>query len=167
MPPHPTLTSIEWEPIRRLDVTPFINVVFVLLVVALVTTPATTGGTHVLPTARHAEVVDPARVTITLLDGERFWLSDGADGDVLAEPDLAANLRNVFAREPAVDRILYLKADRGAAYRDVLPILHAAREAGVRRLGLLGMPESGQSRIWRGKEWRSPGRVELRTQRDR
>lgn len=135
MSPHPTWP--EWEPLRRMDVTPFINVVFVLLVIAFVTTPAMTRGTYVPPTARHAEVVDSARVTITLLEGERFWLSDGIGGDVLEEPDLAARFRDAFTGESAGKRILYLRADGGAAYRDVLPILRAARKAGVRRMGLL------------------------------
>lgn len=135
MSPHPALPA--WEPLRRMDVTPLVNVVFVLLVIAFVTTPAMTGGSHVLPAARNAEVVDSARVTVTLLDDARFWLAYGDRGLVVAARDIPARLHEVFDGEPAGERVLYLRADRGAAYRHVLVVVRGAREAGVRRVGLL------------------------------
>jgi biopolymer transport protein ExbD len=59
--------------------------------------------------------------------------------DTIPSQDLAALLRQTYAMRKG-DHLMYLRSDKAVDYRVVLDAIDAAREAGVRRIGLIATP---------------------------
>jgi biopolymer transport protein TolR len=118
----------------EINVTPMIDVMLVLLIIFMVITPGLVRAS--LPPAhtatyereRHPTLVVDARGAYALDLGRRF--------EAVSDARLQARLAEVYAGRPD-DHVLYLKADRDAAYARVLTALDAARQAGVRRIGAI------------------------------
>ena len=128
----------SWEPLSGMNLTPLINVVFVLLMVAFVITPAMSGP-PAPPSARSAIVIDSVGVTVGIDYAGGIWLNDGARWESSKPADLAGRLARAFEGQDPDARVLYLHAEPRTPYRSISPVLHAAREAGIRRMGLLAV----------------------------
>lgn len=134
MSQHRSLPS--WEPLTGMNLTPMINVVFVLLMVVFVLTPAMSGP-PAPPSARNAVVIDSVGVTVGVDYGGGIWLKDGSRWESSTPADLAGRLGRAFDGHNPDERVLYLHAEPRTSYRSISPVLRAAREAGIRRVGLL------------------------------
>ncbi|MBV7394299.1 protein TolR [Mameliella sediminis] len=122
------------QPMAEINVTPFVDVMLVLLIIFMVAAPLLTVGVPVeLPkTAAQALPSDPQEpLTVTL----------AADGTVLiqnseiAREDLVNRLRAIAA-ERADDRV-YLRADGTVPYSDVAQIMGALNAGGFSSIGLV------------------------------
>ncbi|CUH78195.1 protein TolR [Tropicibacter naphthalenivorans] len=122
------------QPMSEINVTPFVDVMLVLLIIFMVAAPLLTVGVPVeLPkTAAQAlpsETEEPLTVTIS------------ADGAVLiqttevARDDLVNRLRAIAA-ERADDRV-YLRADGTVPYEQVAQIMGALNAGGFSSIGLV------------------------------
>lgn len=114
----------------EINVTPFVDVMLVLLIIFMVTAPMMTEGMDIdLPKARATE-------TLTLDDGVLLTLArDGSmrlDELPLERADLPAALAQL-----AAGRHLFFKADRDVPYGQVVEILGAVRAAGVEKFGVV------------------------------
>ncbi len=125
------------RPLSEINVTPFVDVMLVLLVIFMVTAPMMTSGVDVdLPDTS----VQPLR-----LQDEPLILSVKQDGSVfvgtveVAVAELAEKLEAIFEGRDTKD--LYLRADAQAPYGKVAAALVAARAAGATRLGMVTEPE--------------------------
>ncbi len=106
----------------EINVTPFVDVCLVLLIIFMVITPVLVNGPHVeLPAATQAAPVPTAAKVITLQADHGMLL----DGQPLAPGDLPAALRELQAHHGR----LAVRADRRLLYRDVRALLAAASEA--------------------------------------
>ncbi len=121
----------------EINVTPFVDVMLVLLIIFMVTAPLMQQG---------IDVDLPQTTTQVLrLDREPLVLSVQRDGKTflgkqeIASGDLVAKLRAVFASRG--DKDLYLRADREAPYGIVAKAMAAARNAGATKLGIVTEPE--------------------------
>ena len=122
----------------EINVTPFVDVMLVLLVIFMVTAPLMQQGMDVnLPetTTQPLQLSEEPLVLTVQRDGRTFLAREeiAADG-------LAAKLAAVFAARG--DKELFLQADREAPYGLVVKAMAAARSAGVTRLGIVTEPES-------------------------
>jgi biopolymer transport protein ExbD len=118
----------------EINMTPMIDVMLVLLIIFMVVTPALAVGT--LPQARAALPAAEDRVTLGIDRAGHFYLDGRKGSEVLAPARLSARLAAEHARR-GDDHILYLKADQGTSYANVLTALDAAQDAGFRTVGMI------------------------------
>ena len=121
----------------EINVTPFVDVMLVLLVIFMVTAPLLQQGIDVeLPKTQSAGLPT---------DEEPLVITVKADGTLYVQRaevpigELRAKLEKIF--ESRVDKEVYLRADTAVAYGTVARTLAAARGAGARRIGMVTEPE--------------------------
>lgn len=121
------------RPLAEINVTPFVDVMLVLLVIFMVTAPLLYQGVDVnLPetTTQPLRVRDEPLVLSVQKRGVIF-----VGRKEVAIADLKAKLEAVF--EARDSREVFLKADREVAYGLVVKVMAAAREAGATRMGIV------------------------------
>jgi len=122
------------QPMSEINVTPFVDVMLVLLIIFMVAAPLMVVGVPVeLPkTAARAlpsEQEEPLTVTVTA-DGRILIQTTETRGDELID-----KLRAI-ATERASDRV-YLRADGGVPYCDVVTVMGALNRGGFQNIGLV------------------------------
>ena len=121
----------------EINVTPFVDVMLVLLVIFMVVAPLMQQGIDVnLPetTTQPLRVKDDPLVLSVQKDGKYFL---GRKEVVAGE--LVTRLEAVFDARGSKE--LFLRADRDVPYGVVVVAMAAAREAGSTRLGVVTEPE--------------------------
>jgi biopolymer transport protein TolR len=125
------------QPLAEINVTPFVDVMLVLLIIFMVTAPMMQQGVDVdLPETN----TQPIRV-----QDEPLILTVQKDGKVflsrheIPQAELKEKLAAIF--EGRDSRELFLRADKEAPYGMVVKALAAAREAGATKLGMVTEPE--------------------------
>jgi len=125
------------RPLAEINVTPFVDVMLVLLIIFMVTAPMMQQGVDVdLPETN----TQPIRV-----QDEPLILTVQKDGKVylarreIPQAELREKLAAIF--EGRDSRELFLRADKEAPYGLVVKALAAAREAGATKLGMVTEPE--------------------------
>jgi len=119
--------------LSEINVTPFVDVMLVLLVIFMVTAPMMQQGIDVdLPktTTQPLRVKDDPLILTVKQDGTYL-----VGKSVVPLTDLQAKLEALF--EARGNKDLYLRADREAAYGTVVKAMAAAREAGTQQLGVV------------------------------
>jgi len=118
--------------VTGINVTPLVDVMLVLLVVFMVTAQfVSKAGLGVqLPKAAATEAAATAALAVTLNGrGAIFLMDNGVDLN-----GLKANLAREAALNPSVR--VTLSADQSLPYRQVVEILDAVKQAGVKRVAL-------------------------------
>ena len=123
--------------ISEINVTPFVDVMLVLLIIFMVTAPLMQQGIDVdLPqTTTQALRLDEEPLVLSVQRDGRAFL--GKQEVAIAE--LTAKLAAVF--EARGSKELFLRADREAPYGLVAKAMAAARNAGATKLGIVTEPE--------------------------
>ncbi|MDY0221424.1 MAG: protein TolR [Desulfobacterium sp.] len=120
----------------EINVTPFVDVMLVLLIIFMVTAPMMVQGIDVnLPQASATPLPakeDPLVISINR-EGEVF-INDQSVGVVNLTEKLMAILSNV--KDPRV----FLKADREVPYGVVVNVMSLVRLAGVSTMGMITLP---------------------------
>ena len=119
-----------------INVTPFVDVVLVLLIIFMVTAPMLQTGVDVnLPEAKAQTIPDDeGKLILTVTKDKRVFLGK------LQIPwdDVEKTLRNNAKLN--ADHELYLHADRSLSYGDVVKVMAAVKQAGVDKLGMVTDP---------------------------
>ena len=121
------------QPLSEINVTPFVDVMLVLLVIFMVTAPMMLEGIDVdLPetTTQPLRVRDEPLVVSVKKDG-RFFVGRRE----IPEAALEEKLRAIF--EGRDSKEIFLRADQDAPYGVVVKALAAARAAGAKQLGMV------------------------------
>ena len=123
----------DLEETHEINVTPFIDVMLVLLIIFMVTAPLMTAGVPVnLPDSRAKPVdQDQKPVQIALDEAGRLF----ADDKPVADAQLPATLEKLAAANK--ERQVFLRADRKLAYAEVIRVLGELNRAGLNRVALL------------------------------
>ncbi len=122
------------RPMSEINVTPFVDVMMVLLIIFMVAAPLLTVGVPVeLPkTAANALPTDeeePLTVTITAEGVVQIQTTD------VAREDLVARLRGIAAERES-DRV-FLRADGAVPYELVMQVMGALNAGGFSNIGLV------------------------------
>jgi len=125
------------QPRSEINVTPFVDVMLVLLIIFMVTAPMMQQGIDVdLPetTTQQLRIQDEPLV-LTVDKTGKFHLGRRE----ISEADLSEKLEAIF--EGRDSKEIFLRADENVAYRYVVKALAAARQAGATKLGMVTEPE--------------------------
>ncbi|WP_233570539.1 protein TolR [Prosthecochloris sp. ZM_2] len=128
-----------------INVTPFVDVMLVLLIIFMVTAPMMTHGVKVeVPETSHEKMdVDAKALTIHVDAGRRVFINEYQ----LPADDLPERLPDILDVEEAEE--VYLKADRSLPYGFVMHVMSRLREAGIRNIGMV--TEQGDFREEEGR----------------
>lgn len=128
------------EPLVRIDVTPFIGVALVLLLVFLVITPAEGGHAH-HPKAHTSAQMRRGMVTVHLGAHDLAYVEGAPSAGPVRRAEIAHWLGVALRALPEERRdTVYLNAAYDIPYANVLSVLDAASDNGVRRVGLITVP---------------------------
>ena len=133
--PSPGVTH---RPLSEINVTPFVDVMLVLLIIFMVTAPMMLQGVDVdLPetTTQPLRVKDEPLILTVKKDG-KFYVGRKEIPVVVLRQKLEAIFEGRDSKE------IFLRADEDAPYGVVVKALAAAREAGAKQLGMVTEPES-------------------------
>jgi biopolymer transport protein TolR len=127
----------EHRPISEINVTPFVDVMLVLLIIFMVTAPMMQQGLEVdLPetTSQPMRLKDDSLILTVKKDGSVLL----ANAVVPAE-ELEEKLKAVLEGRESED--IFLRADKEAPYGAVVKVMAAARAGGAKALGVVTEPE--------------------------
>lgn len=121
--------------ISEINMTPFVDVCLVLLIIFMVTAPFAISGVNVqLPKTSQAKPLS--------LSGESLVLSINKKGEFylgkvyVKDNNLVTQIKNSIKEQdsPAI----FIRADDGVPYGKVMAAMTAAQKAGVERIGMVG-----------------------------
>jgi biopolymer transport protein TolR len=123
--------------INEINMTPFIDVMLVLLIIFMVTAPLLTAGVPLdLPKAGAAPLnVDVKPITLSIKANGEVFLAETrlADGEIV--PALSANARQ------GVDDRVFVRGDKKVDYGRVAQIMAIVTAAGFKRVALVTEPD--------------------------
>ena len=119
----------------EINIVPLVDVVLVLLLIFMLTTPMMYRGIDVnLPRASSKTTAVEERRVLTVTKDQALFLNERR----VAPGMLETQLREAFRGRN--DKTLYLKADAGLAYGAVVETMDRVRRAGIERLGMVTEP---------------------------
>jgi biopolymer transport protein ExbD len=138
-----TLKESEADDLPELsdiNVTPFIDVMLVLLIIFMVAAPLSTVDVAVdLPMSNAEAQPRPDKpIFLTLRSDLTLALGD----DSVAPEGLRPALDQ--ATEGDHQRRIYLRADRAVAYGELMKVMNLLREGGYLKIALVGLEDAGQ-----------------------
>lgn len=119
------------------NITPYIDILLVLLIIFMVITPFTPHGIDVrvpekLPDNIDQQIADKFQgIVVTLnADGSMF-----INKDVVTFDTLGPNLTQIYSAR--ADKSLFIKGEKALIYGDVVKAIDIAKGAGVEEIGLM------------------------------
>jgi biopolymer transport protein TolR len=131
----------------EINVTPFVDVMLVLLIIFMVTAPMMVQGVNVsLPEVTSEPLESPIEPLIISINGEhKLFINDyEVSLDFFSE-----KLRNILKTRK--DREVYLRADKSIPYGTVVLVMSEIKEAGVEKLGMVTAPVDPNENTKNGK----------------
>ncbi len=122
------------RPMSEINVTPFVDVMLVLLIVFMVTAPLLTIGIPVeLPETKASDALsdDQAPLVVTVQEDGAVSLQK----NIMDADTLIARLQAIVAENPSVE--LYVRGDRRVPYGTVIGVMDMIKSAGMSRVKLV------------------------------
>ena len=121
--------------LHEINVTPFIDVMLVLLIIFMIAAPLATVDLGVdLPAASAQASPRPDKQLVVTLKSDLSLL---VDEKTVARPELAAALDTASGGDK--QQRVYLRADKAVPYGDLMGLMNALRGAGYLHVALVGL----------------------------
>ena len=143
MSQNSTVVKRRYQPMAEINVTPFVDVMLVLLVVFMVTAPLLTVGVK----------IDLPRAEADVLKGsdEPLTVSISASGKIFLQEteislsDLVPRLQAITGENPGVR--IFVRGDRSIDYGSVMAVMSSINGAGFTKVALITkMPVTAEAR---------------------
>ena len=124
------------ELMSDINITPFVDVMLVLLIIFMVTAPMMVQGVNVsLPEAESGPISSDDNQLVVSIDKDgKVYIND-----LNVTPDfLGEKLRRIL--ENRVGKEVYLRADKRVSYGEVVRVMSEIKGAGIEKLGMLTEP---------------------------
>jgi biopolymer transport protein TolR len=125
------------RPMSEINVTPFVDVMLVLLIVFMVSAPLLTSGVPIdLPeTQAKPLALEKEPITITVNPEGKIFVKE----DEITIDDLVPKLTALT--ESNLDERIYVRGDRSANYGMIMRVMGTINGAGFRHIGLVALKE--------------------------
>jgi biopolymer transport protein TolR len=128
----------RYLPMAEINVTPFVDVMLVLLIIFMVAAPLLTVGVPIdLPETEARQLEgDTEPITVSIrADGAVFLQEEEVD------PERLVTILQTIARDGLNDRI-FVRGDQNADYGTIMRVMGRLNSAGYRRIGLVTVEET-------------------------
>jgi biopolymer transport protein TolR len=132
----------EGELMSEINVTPFVDVMLVLLIIFMVTAPMMVQGVPVeLPETKEAPLpTKEDNLVVSINKKGEIYIND-----FLTDTEtLVVKLKEINTNRP--DQQIFLRADRDVPYGLVVRVMSAAKQAGIAKLGIVTQPPNEEDR---------------------
>lgn len=126
--------------VSDINVTPFIDVILVLLIIFMVAAPLSTVDVAVDLPASNAQPQPRPDTPVFLTVKSDLSLALGNDGVPRAALGATLDRQTQNDREKRV----FLRADGAVAYRELMEVMNLLRQAGYLKIALVGLEDTGQ-----------------------
>ncbi len=125
-------------PMADMNMTPFIDVMLVLLIIFMVAAPMMTVGVPVdLPETRAKAMEGQTQPITVSVDGQgRIFIQDAELKLDELVPKLQAIAKN------GIDERVFVRGDRTTDYGTILRVMGRLNDAGFKKIGLVSLPET-------------------------
>jgi len=127
----------QLDAIDQINITPLLDLTFMLLIVFMITTPLMENGIDVTPPTMNADKIETEKVirnlTITR-DGVLTY-----EKQPITPAELLATLKTLQAATP--DAVLLLRADGSRSYSEVIAVMKTIRESGFKNVQLVTLSD--------------------------
>jgi len=131
----------EFAESHEINVTPFIDVILVLLIIFMVAAPLSTVDLPIdLPTSTATPQKKPDKPTYVSIKPD---LAVAIGENLVKRVDL---VRSLDAMDSSKDRFIFLRADRAVPYGELMDVLEILRSGGYSKIKLValeGVPDTG------------------------
>ena len=132
----------HYQPMAEINITPFVDVMLVLLIIFMVAAPLLVQGVPINLPSTSASTLQPQpkKPMIVTLD---------ASGNLFIRKEPVARERLVSTlstiRKAEGDTVVYVRAPKTRSYGDVMDLLGIVGESGYKRVSLLSQPKARTS----------------------
>jgi biopolymer transport protein TolR len=125
-------------PMAEINVTPFVDVMLVLLIVFMVTAPLLTVGVPIeLPKTQAKQMEgDSKPITVSVKKDGKIYLQDAE-----VDPDKLVSTLQAMAKEGLEERI-FVRGDKDADYGTIMRVMGRLNSAGYKKIGLVTLEET-------------------------
>jgi biopolymer transport protein TolR len=120
--------------LSEINVTPFVDVMLVLLVIFMVTAPLLQQGIDVnLPKAKGKDLPTEERITLVISKNRTIFMNENP----VSLQEMRRKLDAISKLNPNV----FLKADKDVPYGFVVEVMGEIKDAGIEKLGMITEPK--------------------------
>ena len=133
-------TGGTYRPMAEINVTPFVDVMLVLLIVFMVAAPLLTAGVPIdLPDSNAKSIQDEENkpIEISVSNDDKIFIGETEVSMDRLVPLLAAMTENQS------DRRIYIRADQKLSYGNVMAVIGAVNGAGFTKVALISENKGG------------------------
>jgi biopolymer transport protein ExbD len=122
--------------IDEINMTPLIDLTFLLLIIFMITAPLLEYGVDVSPPEMNAETLDEENSHVVNLNNRGEIVLDKA---VVSPEELTAQLEALFMQKK--DLTVLVRADGDRPYREVMAVMKAVKNSGISKISLVTTAE--------------------------